>query len=316
VEGAVNPAAQVYSAPVTVTQPLTVRARVLNGTEWSPLTEASFAPPPPRVLITEIHYNPPDPDDLTEFVELTNVGGGTVSLNGAHFTSGIVFTFGNVSLGAGQRLVIVKDATAFAAAYSGVTPAGVFTGGLKNSGDTLTLVDIAGNLITSVTYSDTGSWPALADGEGASLVLMHPDTAANVNDPVAWRASTGTGGSPGLTDNVSFPAGADLNVDADGDGFPALIEFALGTSDNNAAGVPVISSAIDATGALTISVERRTGADDVLLEAVTSDNLATWTPATPLSDVPNLKGRATRTWRCGTASFSRVFVKVRASLTP
>ncbi|HEX2749922.1 MAG TPA: lamin tail domain-containing protein, partial [Verrucomicrobiales bacterium] len=315
-EGAVSPLAQAYSSPLPVSQPVTVKSRVLNGTEWSPLTEASFAPPPPRVLITEIHYNPPGPDDLTEFVELMNAGGGTVSLNGARFTSGIVFTFGNVILNAGQRIVIVKDAAAFAAAYPGVTPTGVFSGGLKNSGDTLTLVDIAGNLIISVTYSDSGSWPAVADGDGASLVLMHPDTVTDVNDPAAWRASTTSGGNPGGTDSVSFPAGGDINADADQDGFPALVEHALGTPDTDPFSAPVITTGMDGDGVLTIQVKRRAGADDVALEAVTSGDLSTWTPAIPVSDTLNLDGSVTRLWRCGTAAQTRVFVRVKVRLSP
>ena len=46
------------------------------------------------------------------------------------------------------------------------------------------------------------------------------------------------------------------------------------------------------------------GADDVILEAITSSDMDTWTPATLVSDVPSLTGRATRTWQCG-ASDSR-----------
>jgi len=306
----------VYSSVLPVTQPLTVKARVLNGAEWSPLTEASFAPPPPRVLITEINYNPPGADDLTEFVELMNAGGTSVSLNGAHFTSGIIFTFGNITLPPGQRIVIVKDATAFAAAYPGVTPAGVFTGGLKNSGDTLTLVDIANQFITTVTYSDAAPWSPLADGDGATLVLMHPATVVNANDPANWRASATLGGSPGSTDTITFPAGADINADADKDGWPALIEHALATSDTSPSSFPSLTATADANGVITISVDRNLGAEDVTLEAVTSSDMTTWTPATLVSDAPGLNGKATVTWQAGGGAGRRVFVKVRASRVP
>lgn len=236
--------------------------------------------------------------------------------NGAHFTSGIVFTFGNVTLGTGQSVIIVKDATAFAAAWPGVAPAGVFSGGLNNSGDTLTLVDITGNLITTVTYSDSGAWSPLADGDGATLVLMRPDTVANANDGTLWRASVDPGGSPGGSDAITFPADADINADNDHDGFSALIEHALGTSDTEPSVAPVITASIDAAGILTVSVERRTGADDVFLEAITSSDLTVWTPATLVSDVPALTGRATRTWQCDTPLSHRAFVKVKASRLP
>jgi hypothetical protein len=314
--GAVSPAAQVYSSPIPVAQPLTVKARILNGAEWSPVTEASFAPPPPRLLITEINYNPPGPDDLTEFVEITNTGGGTAPLNGAHFTSGIVFTFGNVTLGAGERLVIVRDAAAFAAAWPGVTPAGVFTGGLRNSGDTLTLADITGAVITSVTYTDSGAWTTLADGDGASLVLMRPETVTNAHDPANWRASVAPGGSPGGTDAITFPPAADENADSDSDGWPALIEHALATSDSDAHSFPSLTAVTAPDGSLTISVDRHTGADDVALEAVASVDLTAWSPAALVSDIPNLAGHTTRTWLAGSAGSGRVFVKVRVTLLP
>ena len=58
------------------------------------------------------------------------------------------------------------------------------------------------------------------------------------------------------------------------------------------------------------------GPDDVLLEAVTSPDMATWTPATLVSDVPGLNGKATRTWQAGTSTARRVFIKVRASRVP
>src|SRR5678815_4763677 len=92
----------------------------------------------PRLVVTELNYNPPGPDDLTEFIEITNTGGQPAPLNGAHFTEGIAFTFGNVTLPAGQSLVLVRDAAAFAAAYPEVSIAGVFTGALDNSGETIT----------------------------------------------------------------------------------------------------------------------------------------------------------------------------------
>jgi hypothetical protein len=317
--GAVGPAAFVYSAPLSVTQPLTVKARVRFNTEWSPLTEASFAPPPPRVLITEINYNPPGPDDETEFVEITNVGGGAVSLDGARFTSGIGFTFGNLTLAAGQRVVICRDAAAFAAAWPGVTPAGVYSGGLRNSGDTLTLVDLTGAVITSVSYGDSAPWTPLADGEGSSLVLMRPETVANGNDAANWRASVEAGGNPAGSDVITFPAGADINGDSDRDGWPALVEHALATSDTDAASFPEFAAGADAGGVIVISVERHLGAEDTALEAVTSTDLATWTPATLVSDTAMLNGRSAVTWHAGDAGDSgsrKVFVRVRVSRRP
>ncbi len=314
VGGAVGAAASIYSTPLSVTQPVTIKARVLNGGEWSPLAEADFAPPPPRVLITEINFNPPGPDDLTEFVELMNVGGSSASLNGASFTSGIVFTFPDLTLAPGQRTVVVKDAAAFAAAYSGVIPAGVFAGGLKNSADTLTLVDLVGNLITAVTYGDSAPWTPLADGDGGSLVLMRPQSVVNHGDAANWRASTASGGNPGGTDAISFAGNS--SADSDSDGWPALIEHALGSSDSDPHSVPFFMATADADGTIAITTERHTGVEDVILEAVTSSDITTWTPVPLTSDTPALNGRATLLWHAPAAALPRLFIKLRAHLVP
>src|SRR4030095_13744198 len=106
----------VYGGAIAVTSPFTFKSRVRSTTgEWSPLVEADFAPSAlPRVVISEINYNPDGPDDTTEFVELLNVGATPASLNGAHFTAGIGYTFGDVTLAPGQTFVLVRNAAAFA----------------------------------------------------------------------------------------------------------------------------------------------------------------------------------------------------------
>ena len=224
-----------YAAPIAVTQPFRLKARVLNGAEWSPLNEADFAPTPPAILITEINYNPPGSGDGTEFIELTNIGS-TAGLNGAHFSEGISFVFGDVTLNAGDRLVLVKDQAAFAAAFPSVPVAGVFTGQLDNSGETLTLRDIAENILCSVTYGDSNipGWPADPDGEGYSLVLKRPASNPPLNSPVHWRSSASTGGNPGGSDATTF-VGPNPVGDMDGDGFSALVEYALGADDTDPA---------------------------------------------------------------------------------
>src|SRR5207247_1635709 len=94
----------------------------------------------------------------------------------------------------GGFVVIAKDRAAFATTYgSSLLLAGEFAGQLKNSGETLRLIqpgpaaaeDI---VIDEVTYSDELPWPAAADGTGPSLQLIDP---SQDNSRVAnWSAAT------------------------------------------------------------------------------------------------------------------------------
>ncbi|HEX2751003.1 MAG TPA: chitobiase/beta-hexosaminidase C-terminal domain-containing protein, partial [Verrucomicrobiales bacterium] len=92
--GAVSASALTYSSPVSLTASMTIRTRVLDGSTWSALDEATFFPAQTfgSLALTEIHYNPLPSgavlsDDL-EFVELKNTGTTTLDLGGCHFTAG------------------------------------------------------------------------------------------------------------------------------------------------------------------------------------------------------------------------------------
>ena len=141
--------------PITLNSSTNVKARVLDGTTWSALNEAYFnvhaAASAANLKITEVNYNPapstagePNIDnDEFEWIELANTSAGTIDLRSVRFTGGITFDFTNSSaatLAAGQRVLLVKNPTAFAARYPGDhNIAGTFTGQLDNSGENLTL---------------------------------------------------------------------------------------------------------------------------------------------------------------------------------
>ena len=264
-----------FSASVSITAPTTVKARVRNITtlEWSPITQGVFAPPPPTLAFTEINYNPPGSGDATEFLEITNIGGGVAQLTGAHFTAGVSYTFGALSLAAGQSVVLVRDPVAFAAAYPGVTIGGTYTGALNNSGDTLTLVDFAEQTIATVTYGDsnTPGWPAEPDGNGGTLVLMRPWTNPAMNTAENWRVSGPASGNPGAPDSLPLIS-ANPNGDIDGDGYSTLLEYALGTSDTSASTRPVITTST-VGGEMTFSITRPLNTDDAIVEAIESTDL-------------------------------------------
>lgn len=141
-------------------------------------------------------HNPPG-GSLHEFLELQNVSGAAVDLGGMYF-DGITFQFPQGSvLPGGARLVLGSntDTNAWKAQYPGVNPAGWFAGNLNNGGERLALFDSAGNLITSVDYSDDAGWPAAADGGGRSLEILNPR--GDPDAPANWQASLANKGTPG-----------------------------------------------------------------------------------------------------------------------
>jgi len=179
----------------------------------------SYAPSPSLaqqfLRITEVMYNPPavvgDPTfkEEYEFVELKNISTNvTLDLTGVRFTTGIEFTFTNsavTSLAPGQRVLVVKNRTAFTNRYgAGLSIAGEYDGYLNNDGETLRLVDASGEKILEFTYNN--NWQQLADGLGASLVVV--DELADWRtweNPNQWRTSTTENGSPGQDDLTPPP---------------------------------------------------------------------------------------------------------------
>lgn len=201
-----------YTAPLAMSQTTILKARVRSASGvWSPLAEARFTVAQAVPLrITEIMYHPADQGgidgDEFEFLELKNVGTFPIHLYGMKFTAGITFAFPpGAVLAPGAFAVLVKNATQFAAKYPGVPIAGVYgpATSLSNSGETVTLSDLAGAVVDSVTYSDVSPWPVSADGMGNSLVPVDVASPASPNDPAYWRASSLLGGSPGADDPVS-----------------------------------------------------------------------------------------------------------------
>lgn len=205
--GAVSAGAQAYGGPLTLNESLLVRARALQGTNWSALTEARFTliQTFTNLVISEIMYRPLGESNVAadnfEFIELKNLEPVEIDVSGVHFTNGIRYVFPTgTRLAPGQFVVLANNATNFAARYPGVRVDGVFNGNLANNGETLTLVHAVGTPLFSLTYSDQAPWPRTADGQGFSLVPVNPHANLDPNDPAHWRASSSVGGSPGADD--------------------------------------------------------------------------------------------------------------------
>jgi hypothetical protein len=208
--GAVSPTAQSYAGALIINTPTIVRARVKDGVTWSALMEATFYPPQDLsgLRVTEIMYNPPkfgliDGDEF-EFLELKNTSATVIDLTGLSFTAGITFNFtNNTKLAPGAFFLLARNAAQFAAKYPGVTINGIYSGKLDNAGEQLRLTTALSNTVLSVTYDDVTPWPLAADGFGFSLVPSGAEPSEDSN-PLHWRASINSGGSPGADDPPSL----------------------------------------------------------------------------------------------------------------
>ena len=200
--GAVNTASAVtYSGGISLTKPTLVKARSRSGGgEWSALAEAVFNTDPivESLRITELMYHPADPNH--EFIEIKNIGDSGVNLNLVQFTKSIVHTFGDITVGAGEYLLLVRNKPLFEAYYTDVPGAVPVIqwdeGALDNDGDKVKFKDALGRAIQLFSYKD--GWYPLTDGYGFSLTIIDPLGDLLLWDEKAgWRASTVSGGSPG-----------------------------------------------------------------------------------------------------------------------
>jgi len=301
-------AGTLYPGQVVLSSTVTVKARAVSGvigsgTEvWSPLTEAQFIVGTPasaaNLVVSELCYNPPLAG-AWEFIELQNISAGPIDLTNVQFAAGITYAFdpGTV-LPAGGRLVLVRDEAAFAAQFPGITPHGVFTGGLDNSGEPIALTDANGEDIKRFTYSDDHPWPNAADGNGHSMVLIAPATNPDHTLPESWRASVLPGGNPGSSD--ALPPPANPNVDSNGNGYSDLFEYALAE--------PYI---LPQPGE--VQVYLQAGADSARVIVEGSTNLAGWAPLSAAemtaSSAPS-GGILTQTWRLP-AGLDRAYLRAR-----
>ncbi|MFN0130478.1 MAG: lamin tail domain-containing protein, partial [Verrucomicrobiales bacterium] len=301
----------------------------LSVNNTTPITPAAAH----NLVISELMYHP---DDLTpeeeadgftdpdqfEYLEVMNIGGSPVNLTGVRFTSGIDYDFASGStLSPGERLIIVRDRTAFFArhpeAAARLAP-GAFLNvtGLNNSGEGLLLTDAQGAIIKSFAYDDVFPWPASADGTGRSLVLVAPATNPDHALPTNWRASVAPGGTPGGSDAIPFTGIP--SADADCDGLTAFVEHAIGTSDlvpNSASPQSDASRTrftINPDGYLEFSATRNLAADEAILEAQWSTDLNTWDAASMIlvSESPETAGTSTLTWRSLAPLPARAFIRL------
>jgi len=200
-----------YTGPITLTESTHVKARVLDGSTWSALNEATYAvgPVAENLRVTEIMYHPQN-DPNEEFIELMNIGDDTINLNMVKFTNGIDFIFPSLELASGEYVVVVQDINAFEARYSTghltagteINIGGEYTGRLANAGERIRLEDAIGQTILDFSYKD--GWYDITDGHGLSLTILDK-TNSDPNswgEKESWCPSSYNGGSPGRDDSI------------------------------------------------------------------------------------------------------------------
>jgi hypothetical protein len=171
------------------------------------IAAAMLGAAPPRLVITEIQYNPTSSehdDRQTEWVEVMNIGGASINLKGLQLTSGTRarprdarqrFILGDVTVPPGGRAVIgIGSPESYA--DLGLPKMAAHCGELKfawltnTDGDGVAIRDERGGVIDEVVYATASPWPAV--NPGCTLQFVAPagaDPAAANDDPRHWVAS-------------------------------------------------------------------------------------------------------------------------------
>jgi CotH kinase protein/Lamin Tail Domain/Carbohydrate binding domain len=137
------------------------------------------------IVINELMYDPISGNDDDQYIELYNKGTNTVNLASWQFTSGVTFTFPNVSIAPNGYLVVARNMTNLFAKYPNLNSGntvGNYGGKLSHNGELLELAQpetLNGtNAILveedEVTYGTGGRWGEWSDGGGSSLELIDP----------------------------------------------------------------------------------------------------------------------------------------------
>lgn len=308
---------KVYAGPFTLPQGAVVKARVLDGTTWSPLEEADFTygtvpASAANLVVSEFCYAPAPPSTPAEepyeaadfeFIELLNISPYTVDLAGVTLTEAVdyVFTAGPSSLlPPGGRVVLSAHPTAFVARYGAAAAilVGPYSGKLNNAGETIIILAADQSPIKAFTYGTQAPWPAAAREAGHSLVLRTPQNNPDHTEPQNWRASVAPGGQPGTADDEpEDPTGltyeawknahgfTDDEADPFQTGLPLFAAYAFGASETwrGADVLPVFSFTEAENGwRPTLTFRRRLETTDVVFHIESSPSLqdGTWTDVT------------------------------------
>jgi hypothetical protein len=159
------------------------------------------------VVINEIHYNPSYNPIREEFVELHNKTDAAIDLSLWRLRGGIDFLIPpGTTIPARGFIVLAQDPATILSRY-GVAALGPWSGNLASEGEEVRLHDQNDEIIDEVDYRSEFPWPILANGEGPSMQLVHPELDNDLGS--SWRS--GLPLTPGATNSV-FAANAAPNI--------------------------------------------------------------------------------------------------------
>jgi len=151
----------------------------------------------PTIVINEIHYDEVDKTLPAEFIELYNNSDNAIDLSGWYFSSGIDFVFPDgTMIAADSYLVIAQDPGTVASEFGFGSAIGPWVGGLRNSGETVELRDVSGNLVDTVDYRLGFPWPTVGEAPSPSIELISPDLDNDLGG--SWRSSGLVPPNPGV----------------------------------------------------------------------------------------------------------------------
>ena len=312
--GAVNPSATVFEKTdrLALHEVMTVKARVLNGEEWSAMTEATFLvdlalATSDSLVISEILFDPAEASEEEkpegfktsdfEFLEFYNASDIAIDLSPLSFDDGIRFDFSSAdesTIAPKSYLVIVANRDAFVQRYGGdIAIGGDYGQRLNNSGETLEIIHgTSGEVVKSLTYTATTE-------QGFALVLNDPDNNPNPSDPANWSPSAALGGSPGAAIGSPVPDSAydqwsashfteaeladesisGPNSDPDGDSQTNLMEFAFATLPKDRRSTSALEFAWKNASTFTVSATQRKNVEGLVYTLEWSNDLNGWDPA-------------------------------------
>ncbi|NWF88366.1 MAG: CotH kinase family protein [Ignavibacteriaceae bacterium] len=157
-----------------------------------------------EIVINEINYNSASDFDSGDWIELYNNGYQSVDISNWYFSDSDpahkFYIPSQTILQPGEYLVLVENEAAFTNRFPNTKNYAAETGfGLNGSGEYMKLVNAEEQIIDSLTYDDQLPWPIEADGLGATLELLDPESDNSKGEN--WRSSIGHG-TPGEQNSV------------------------------------------------------------------------------------------------------------------
>lgn len=205
---------------LTVNAAVEIVARAYRNGEWSAKREASITMEPDwgALRVTEMMYAAPNSE--ANYIELMNCGTEAMTLRGVTFTSGVVLTFGDLTLAPQERLLAVRNYTVFTNTYAtapGTKIVPFASGNTAKKGETIAYAAPDGTQILSYTY--TRDWYPGTVETGYALEVVNPMLAADDpgwSDGSNWRAGSFVNGTPGTSADAPYDPSTDPGGDEPG----------------------------------------------------------------------------------------------------